>query len=164
MFRTCIETTETNRTVSKRTETILNLLKNLNILSFTIYNHNSIKSTPGRSPLPSGCNEDNKSCTLRVVYKNIVCSINVKINQKSGSVPPNLFTIQSNQKINRFCCGLTDSSKKGKKSLYIVTSITGKHINGNIFRNLSLSWISDPGSKNSNKRERWKRGGGRTTF
>ncbi len=52
--------------------------------------------------------------------------------------------------------------KKRKKSLYIVTSITGKHINGNIFRNLSLSWISDPGSKNSNKRERWKRGGGNT--
>ncbi len=29
--------------------------------------------------------------------------------------------------------------KKKKKYLYIVTSITGKHINGNIFRNLSLS-------------------------
>jgi hypothetical protein len=28
VFRTCIETTETNRTVSKRTETIRNFLKN----------------------------------------------------------------------------------------------------------------------------------------
>ncbi len=47
--------------------------------------------------------------------------INVKINQKSGSVPPNLFTIQSNQKIIRFWCGLTDSSKKGKKISKIST-------------------------------------------
>jgi hypothetical protein len=34
--------------------------------------------------------------------------------------------------------------KKRKKSLYIVTSITGKNITGNTFRNLSLSRISDP--------------------
>jgi hypothetical protein len=36
-------------------------------------------------------NEDNKSGALRVVYIKIfyVCSINVKINKKSGSVPPN---------------------------------------------------------------------------
>ena len=39
VFRTCIETTETNRTVSKRTETILNFLKNtwiFSLLQFTI--------------------------------------------------------------------------------------------------------------------------------
>jgi hypothetical protein len=47
--------------------------------------------------------------------------------------------------------------KKRKKSLYIDTSITGKHINGNIFRNLSLSWISDP--KIATK-ERGEKGGG----
>ncbi len=102
----------------------------------------------------------NKSGTLRVVYINIVCSINVKVNKKNGSVPPNLFTIQLNQKIIRFCCGLTESSKKGK-NLYILIllHITGKHINGNIFRNLSLSWISDP--KIATK-ERGEKGGGAT--
>ncbi len=47
--------------------------------------------------------------------------------------------------------------KKRKKSLYIDTSITGKHINGNIFRNLSLSWISD--LKIATK-ERGEKGGG----
>ncbi len=39
VFRTCIETIETNRTVSKRTETILNFLKNtwiFSLLKFTI--------------------------------------------------------------------------------------------------------------------------------
>ncbi len=36
--------------------------------------------TPRGGPLPSGCTEENKSGTLRVVYIN--SSINVKINQK----------------------------------------------------------------------------------
>jgi hypothetical protein len=39
VFRSCIETTETNRTVSKRTETIRNILKNryLNMLSIKVF-------------------------------------------------------------------------------------------------------------------------------
>jgi hypothetical protein len=47
--------------------------------------------TPEEALYRAESNEDNKSGALRVVYKILyVCSINVKINKKSGSVPPNL--------------------------------------------------------------------------
>jgi hypothetical protein len=51
--------------------------------------------TPEEALYRAESNEDNKSGALRVVYiKTLyVCSINVKINKKSGSVPPNLLRI-----------------------------------------------------------------------
>ncbi len=68
-----------------------------NFVNWVLIRHSPIKSesdaiifhesvSPGPLSIPYG----HKSGALRVVYKILyVCSINVKINKKSGSVPPN---------------------------------------------------------------------------
>jgi hypothetical protein len=46
--------------------------------------------TPEEALYRAESNEDNKSSIYKILY---VCSINVKINKKSGSAPPNLYII-----------------------------------------------------------------------
>jgi hypothetical protein len=47
---------------------------------------------PRGGPLPSGSHEENKRVRYSTssIYINIVCLLDVKINEKSGSMPPKL--------------------------------------------------------------------------
>jgi hypothetical protein len=57
--------------------------------------------TPEEALYRAESNEENKSSALRVVYIKIlyICSTNVKINRKSGSVPPNLKMLKFTHRI-----------------------------------------------------------------